>query len=503
MKKIYIILACLLLFAGSSFAQQWLWSKVIPSYPSYDNAIISSAITGDHYFIYQTSYGVTPEASRIVHMDPNGNITGTLNFNFKVEKFVVDPAGNYISIGMFSGSFTYGGSTIYSHGLNDIFILKTTSTGGLIFLKGCGSTYDDYAVTGMTTDSASRIYLLNSLAHTIHYDNDSIVNDTSYRQFVVMILNADGSLNSSIIRSFNINPYGVGDHYSSGISIGKHGDIFVSDNYCYPNQCDGEITQYSSLHDSVNFYFGGSIDDPVATVYFLTNPGSHYEWEPVLNKFRISDRKIIWSKSLGDEYGPYELSSTLLPGNILLTFGRGGRDGISESATLDDTTFNFNSMGMLLALMDTSSHFYSFIHDAVPHTHFTGASYDNSGNAYLISDWQTDTTYTMGTSITSHTGDHVISKLKYMEVTSGIASIETKNEIRIYPNPSNGNFNVKLNDRLKRATICVYDVLGNCIYSQNLTGASVNLDMSGNAKGIYFVQIKNGNEAFNKKIIIN
>lgn len=47
------------------------------------------------------------------------------------------------------------------------------------------------------------------------------------------------------------------------------------------------------------------------------------------------------------------------------------------------------------------------------------------------------------------------------------------------------------------------DVVGNCIQQLTANGKQLNLDMSGYAKGIYFIQITDENKnTTNKKIIV-
>jgi hypothetical protein len=212
-----------------------------------------------------------------------------------------------------------------------------------------------------------------------------------------------------------------------------------------------------------------------------------------------------WSKSLGSDYSPFLFGYMVLPQNKILTYGFGGGPyGGTGTATLDDTTFTFgNKTEMLLGLMDTTGHYETAINERVHDTRFIGASYDLSGNAYILSKWDLDTTYTMGSSIQTTSGDLVISKLAYMSISAGIDNKDSNKELSIYPNPSKGRFNIKLNSSLQKTTICIYDILGNCILSQASESEINKIDLNGQAKGIYFVQIDNGKEKINKKIVIN
>ncbi|MFC2151435.1 C25 family cysteine peptidase [Bacteroidota bacterium] len=90
--------------------------------------------------------------------------------------------------------------------------------------------------------------------------------------------------------------------------------------------------------------------------------------------------------------------------------------------------------------------------------------------------------------------------------TTGITTIKPENLI-IYPNPSNGLFYVELydgQDELYR--IKVYDVIGSVIYNKEIAGTSYikeQIDISQNAKGIYFLSIEsNDGSLISKRLIV-
>ncbi|MDF2438470.1 MAG: leucyl aminopeptidase [Bacteroidota bacterium] len=519
MKKHYSLSLLLFIIQTSIFAQQWEWSKVLPKLPGfyydyYENMVSSSS--GDNYFLYRSTNNFPVPLSKIIHIDPNGNLD-SLTLNFRIEKFNIDKNGNYIINGSFSGSFSYQGQTVNSRGGNDDFLLKISPAGTLIFLNSIGSLSNDNGFGGIASDNSDKILVSLNLLGTTYANNDSIVHDTNFHQIALCIFNSDGSFNTSKVSSFQRHEYG---YYAAGrIFLSTNGEVFESVEHCFPNECAEQIAYFSPTYDSLNSFYtgvlfhpGASIDQDIENIYYLTNPSGHYGWEPVIHKKRTSDNREVWQKPLGYSYSPFDLVPLLLPGNKILCYGRGGGySGFSQSgpATFDDTTLTFgNDTEMLLSLMDTSGHFTYVRQESVPATRFNYAGYDNSGGAYLLSRWATDTTYTMGNSFVTTASDSdpdfVLSKLRYMEVIAGVNKIESKNQISIYPNPSKGKFNIKIDNISQKTTICVYDILGNCILSQATNGNEINkLDLSLHANGIYFVQIDTGKEKLNKKIVIN
>ncbi len=65
---------------------------------------------------------------------------------------------------------------------------------------------------------------------------------------------------------------------------------------------------------------------------------------------------------------------------------------------------------------------------------------------------------------------------------------ETSN-IDVYPNPSNGIFTFNLNS--ENLEVEIYDIIGSRIYHSNMSTQKSEIDLSNQAKGVYFYKIKN------------
>jgi hypothetical protein len=75
-----------------------------------------------------------------------------------------------------------------------------------------------------------------------------------------------------------------------------------------------------------------------------------------------------------------------------------------------------------------------------------------------------------------------------------LALQETKNNganaASVYPNPNDGHFNIILPNELKEETLLeIYDVSGKLIYKEALQCINTSVDLSNNAKGIYFYKL--------------
>jgi hypothetical protein len=88
--------------------------------------------------------------------------------------------------------------------------------------------------------------------------------------------------------------------------------------------------------------------------------------------------------------------------------------------------------------------------------------------------------------------------------TDGKLNVEKMN---FYPNPSNGKFSLSFNLPGKGDTeVNIMNMEGRSVYSEKLPGFSGNyekeIDISKNAKGVYFVRVEQGKHAQVKKIVL-
>ena len=90
-----------------------------------------------------------------------------------------------------------------------------------------------------------------------------------------------------------------------------------------------------------------------------------------------------------------------------------------------------------------------------------------------------------------------------IEVKFGPSAVdnETANGISIYPNPSNGKFNMNLGENNAQAYI-IYDMNGRVVEEKEINGqTSVDFDMN-MAAGTYFIKVISGDKVSVEKIVI-
>ena len=124
-------------------------------------------------------------------------------------------------------------------------------------------------------------------------------------------------------------------------------------------------------------------------------------------------------------------------------------------------------------------------------------------NVYL------DGTYTVRCNITDPSGNKAIEVLRYVRVYTAPSGINTNTNnamISVYPNPNNGIVNVDLNNtEATYANIVIFDANGKMVYSNNIinmTQNKVQIDLSNEASGMYFIKVITNNATSSKSFSI-
>jgi hypothetical protein len=80
--------------------------------------------------------------------------------------------------------------------------------------------------------------------------------------------------------------------------------------------------------------------------------------------------------------------------------------------------------------------------------------------------------------------------------------------IRIHPNPNSGMFTVCLGKPLPGAVLCVFDLLGKCVFRKESISerpgesCRLNIDLSGHPKGVYLVRLETDDASVVRKVVI-
>ena len=89
---------------------------------------------------------------------------------------------------------------------------------------------------------------------------------------------------------------------------------------------------------------------------------------------------------------------------------------------------------------------------------------------------------------------------------TGLEEVNLEESVNLYPNPSNGEFNLGLNFAIERdVEIRIFNTIGELLTSRTINNTSssvVEFNLNNNAEGFYFVNIKTNNQSITKRISI-
>lgn len=110
---------------------------------------------------------------------------------------------------------------------------------------------------------------------------------------------------------------------------------------------------------------------------------------------------------------------------------------------------------------------------------------------------------------TSVSGGAPTDVLRYQPVTAGsvgsvsVEEIDLEARIVVYPNPSNGVFNINIPTELnENVKVKVFNVLGEVVFANEENGIVSQLNLSHLEKGMYYMNISNDNFKTTKQIVI-
>ncbi|MBU2651800.1 MAG: PKD domain-containing protein [Bacteroidetes bacterium] len=113
--------------------------------------------------------------------------------------------------------------------------------------------------------------------------------------------------------------------------------------------------------------------------------------------------------------------------------------------------------------------------------------------------------YDVKLTVSNDLGSHYIQKSGYIIVGGvGVNEFQGEDPVVIFPNPSKGNFTVKVEEGINRAIIHVINAIGLEVSRTILEegNTQVTLDLSGEANGIYFLRLEYDGKSSNHKLYL-
>ncbi len=434
------------------------------------------------------TYNLTSAGSRdifIQKLDASGNLVwakamGGTSYDYGYS-ISTDASGNVYTTGFFQDLADFdpsaGTYNLTSAGSRDIFIQKLDASGNLLWAKAMGGTSDDYGYS-ISTDASGNVYITGYFEGTVDFDPSAgTYNLTSagYSDIFIQKLDASGNLLWAIAMG--------GTSYDEGYSISTDGS--------------GNVYITGSFKGTVDF-------DPSAGTYNLTSAGSY---DIFIQKLDASGN-LLWAKAMGGtSYDEGFSISTDASGNSYTTGTFTGTVDFDPSAGTYNLT-SASSGDIFIQKLDASGNLvWAKAMGGTLIDCGKSISTDASGNVYTTGTfWETvDFDPSASTYNLTSAGDTDIFVAKYTQTGTGISDLST-NGISIYPNPTNGKFNLTvLNDAVSVKNIEITNIIGKAVLSfsnfQISEFSNYEIDLSDFENGIYIISIQTDKEVFTTKII--
>ena len=253
-----LILSAVILFAVSyasnTYAQNWLWAKASAG-PSgedgscvttdaYGNIVVTGIFCCDTAIFGSTILiNSTPNDNDIflVKYDPFGKVlwatsAGSAGWGI-CNSVTTDAYGNIYITGWFDApTITFGSSTLTKIGSRDVFFIKYSSTGNVLWAKNFGGVGADNKGFGTTTDPAGNIYLTGSFSSpAVTFGSFTLSSMGGYDVYLVKF---DPSSNILWATSSG----GTIDEVSASVGSDQFGNVFITGNFDSPSISFGSFT---------------------------------------------------------------------------------------------------------------------------------------------------------------------------------------------------------------------------------------------------------------------
>lgn len=394
----------------------------------------------------------------------------------------LDKSGNIYLTGDFYGKADFDpGAGIYelqSYGDLDIFVLKLSSSGNLIWAKNFGGTAAD-AGYGIAVDKDGNVYSTGLFQGTVDFDHGGGVYkfvSKGFSDMYVLKLDAGGN--------FTWSAQIGGPQYDYGYSLAL--------------DAGGNVYTTGWFYDTADF-------DPGVGTYNLTSTlgGS----DIFVSKLSTSGN-FVWAKNMGGEnytnsqgYGiSVDASDNIyttgvFQGTADFDPGTGVRDLVSAGYS-DIFILKLNASGDYVWAGDLGGTYvdkgFSLLVDASANIYCTGefagtADFDPGAGVF-------DLTYSGGQS------DVFIVKLD--QSLTGIKDFTNTNTISVFPNPAHDVFKVAFSKPAKNASIEIYNSFGEIVAKQTIDNNINTINLTKQPNGLYFVNIMSENKLIKSQKIV-
>ncbi|HEX8516260.1 MAG TPA: T9SS type A sorting domain-containing protein [Bacteroidia bacterium] len=434
-------------------------------------------------------------------------------------------------------SFSNSSVTLNTNGDNDIFVAKYDMNGNLLWAKSAGGGGGEKAL-GVSYDNAGNVYICGNYKTSFVYEGVPLT-AVSPGERDIFVAKYDANGNFQWVKSaggpgreeaLSIECTGAGEVYVCGMY--SNGAVWGSQTYNTPatptgTYLNGFLSKYAT--DGTLLWvkpIGGDYDD-VAWDLTIDNGGKiivtgEYHANVMFDAIQLTtvasadifvasydgSGNVAWAKSAGGTLSDRARGIGTDGSKIFIT-GQFGSEPGTPAMFGTNSLLAVDSSDVFMAGMDNNGNFLWVKGVTGPVDAFEPLGYE-SGNAICAHD--ANTIYATGAILDGGTfgvfalddysrTDAFIAKINMLV---GVDETAGASALKIYPNPATGVFSIDVTDlQNERMELSVYNYLGELIERKAPTSnTTLNVDISTQNKGVYFVEIKTENKIFRDKIIL-
>ncbi len=545
MKKNKVLTTCLafiLSLSYSAYAQNWLWAKSIGyAYTEYGGKVAtdqsgnvylagnfrSPTLVLDNFTLTNAGGNSGGSDVFLVKYAPDGTVLWATSFagisNDYVSGVAVDTIGNVYVTGYFNSvSLNIGNSTLQNVGGFDICLAKYNSFGVALWAKSAGGVDGDLS-RGICTDVSGNIYLTGEFkSPTINFGTTVTLNNTVSNSFTSDMYIVKYDANGTIMWAKAGG--GISFEFGKSISCDASGNVYVSGNFQSAN----------AIFDSVTLIGSGSIDIFIlkyssnGALLWSTSSGGDGQDESSSIAIDLSGNLFLtgYFKSSTISFGNITLDNTINPGtNSRVYLVKFDPSGIVQWATAaggdsfdrgTDIATDFSGNIYLIGdfqsptiSFDTNTLYsngdyevffvkYSPSGSVLWSSSIGGGSTeigrsiatDLYGNIFITGDFSSANLNFNTISVAlnpSINGDSDIFLAKYgIEIITQLEEQLKQQKLTIYPNPANSIINI---GGANTQNLEIQNTLGEIVFYKQNCNSLETVDVSGIAKGVYFVRL--------------
>jgi hypothetical protein len=227
---------------------------------------------------------------------------------------VTTPEGGFLVAGAYRGDLNYGGKTITSFGWYNLFLLKTSAFGDLIWLKGFSSTGGMLPLSMAVDATTESLHLTGYFYTDAHFDGLTLSGTPDRSQLFVVKLTKDGGVVWAVAGD------GDGRQEANCLTLDAGGNVYVGGSFSQTAAFGGATVRSAGREDAF---------------FAKLSPIGTWEWALSAGSADVDLAKAVVTDSSGVPYfagsyshqiqmGKTNLSASVFQGNFLVKVSPSG-----------------------------------------------------------------------------------------------------------------------------------------------------------------------------------